>query len=172
MTQSAEGRWVLMEQLIKYGVIKDPVVLGNFLETGEIESATEDAFADSLLIRDENQQMLKGETTLVIMTDDHPRHILKHKELFSDPETRGNPQLMQLILDHISDHIQANKDLDPDLAAILNIPQLPSQQPPVGPDGKPVPPPMPGPEGGAAGLPGNTPPEIAGPTNAMIEGME
>ena len=176
MTQSAEGRWVLLEQLIKYQVITDPTVLGNFLETGEIESATEDAFADSLLIRGENQAMLKGESVPVIMTDDHPRHILKHKEMFSDPDTRSNPQLMQVVLDHISDHIQANKDLDPDLAAILNIPPLPSQQPPVGPDGKPVPPPPPGaggPPPGAppANLPGKAPPAMAGPTNAMIKGM-
>ena len=172
---------MLLEQLIKYGVIKDPKVLGNFLETGEIDSATEDAFSDSLLIRGENQSMLKGIQVPVVMTDDHPQHIIKHREIYSDPEVRNNPALMEVVLNHIQDHVQANKDLDPDLAAILQIPPLPSQQmqppPPGGPEGDTPPgpgasPPMPDEGGPVTNLPQATPPEIARPTNDMLEGME
>lgn len=171
MTQSLAGRWELMQQFMQYQVITDPSVLANFLRTGEIESATEDQFQDSILIRDENEAMLKGEIPPVVMTDNHPGHILKHKEMFSDQEVRGNPQLMQNILTHIEQHIQAHKNIDPDLAAILNIPPLPSQQqPPAPPTGELEP--MPGqPEGVNVNVPDGTPEGTAEIANQITENI-
>ena len=139
-TQNMAGRFSLLESFMQYGIIKDPAILSNFLKTGEIESATEDNFQDSILIRDENQMMLEGKSPVVVMTDNHPAHILKHKELFSDLDVRDNPKLMALVLDHIQHHIQSNKTIDPDLAAILQIPPLPSMSaPPPTPEGLPQP---------------------------------
>lgn len=168
MTDSMAGRWELMMNFVEHGVITDPSVLAAFLETGEIESATEDTFADSMLIRDENQLMLKGGLPTVIMTDDHPRHIQEHKSIFSDSETRSNPALIQNALDHIMDHIQAMKQIDPDLAAILGMQPLPSQMmmtAPAGP-GQPI-----GNTGPDVNLPAETPPEMVDTTQQAINNL-
>ena len=127
MTQSMSGRYDLMQQFMQYNIVRDPVVLGHFLRTGEIESATEDTFGDAILIRDENQMLQKGELPIAVIADMHPQHFMKHKELFSDPEVRKNPELMALITQHMQDHIDLHKSMDPDMAAIMGLQPLPSQ---------------------------------------------
>jgi hypothetical protein len=72
--------------------------------------------------------MIRGEAPMVMNTDNHPQHILEHKDIANDPEIRKNPQLMEILSQHIIDHLDANKNMDIDLAAILGLMPLPSQQ--------------------------------------------
>jgi hypothetical protein len=133
MTQTIAGRWELVQQWAQMSMIKDPAKMVEFLRTGQADSLTEDQFKDSLLIREENEQLKRGEIPLVLMTDVHPQHILEHKQCLSDPEARMDPTVNQAVLEHIQAHIEAYKSLDPDLAAILNLPPLPSMMQPMGP---------------------------------------
>lgn len=171
LTQNISGRYTLLSDMIKMGAVKDPAKIADFLRTGQMDSLTEDQFKDSITIRQENEKLRKGEQVVVVMTDLHPAHILQHREVFNDPEMRGNPQLMQAALMHIQEHLNQYKMIDPDMAAILGIPPLPSQQmmmgpPPGGPppgEGGPAPsdlPPEQLPTGvNAPNLPPETPPE-------------
>lgn len=128
LTQNMAGRMELTNNMMQMGVLKDPKLIVEFMRTGQVESLTEDQFKDSILIRLENEMMLRGEAPTVMNTDNHPQHILEHKDIASDPEIRNNPQLMELLSQHIIDHLDANKNMDMDLAAILGLQPLPSQQ--------------------------------------------
>lgn len=167
MTQTIAGRWELVQQWAQMSMIKDPTKMVEFLRTGQADSLTEDQFKDSLLIREENEQLKRGEVPLVLMTDLHPQHILEHKQCLSDPEARMDPQVGQAVLAHIQAHIEAYKSMDPDLAAIMNLPPLPSMMQPVGPS------PSPGvPEVGGQNLPPapqGTPPQTADTYNKFAE---
>jgi hypothetical protein len=121
------GRMEMVNNMMQMGVLKDPVKIVEFMRTGQTDSLTEDTFKDSVLIRSENEMLLRGENPIVMNTDNHPQHILEHKELASDPSLRNNPALMQALNQHQLDHIEAMKSLDPDVAAIIGLPPLPSQ---------------------------------------------
>lgn len=145
LVQNISGRYQMIQEWTQQGMITDPKVALNFLRTGEIDSATEDDFKDKILIREENEQIRKGILPTVIAFDIHPEHINKHKAMAADPAIRDNPQILQVLLQHVQDHINTQKSLDPDLAAILGLQPLPSQMmPPPGPMGPEGPPPGPG----------------------------
>ena len=165
------GRQEMIQQWMQFGIVKDPKAIVEFLRTGQIDSITEDDFKDGVLIRSENEQLRKGENPPVMMTDNHPEHIIKHKALANDPEIRLNPDIMANLLAHIQEHIDSMKSIDPDLAAILQLMPLPSQQQP-----------MPGPDAGvgpeASGNPGlpnvpsNAPPEAQQALDQAVQPIE
>jgi hypothetical protein len=128
LTQNMAGRMEMTNNMMQMGVLKDPKLVVEFLRTGQTDSLTEDQFKDSILTRLENEMMIRGEAPMVMNTDNHPQHILEHKDIANDPEIRKNPQLMEILSQHIIDHLDANKNMDIDLAAILGLMPLPSQQ--------------------------------------------
>jgi hypothetical protein len=148
LTQNMAGRMEFITNMMQMGVLKDPVKITEFMRTGQTDSLTEDTFKDSVLIRSENEMMLRGENPIVLNTDNHPQHIIEHKELASDPAMRNNPQLMMALNQHQLDHLEAMKNIDPDLAAILGLQPLPSQQQAL------TPPP------GDPSIPGNDPNQV------------
>jgi hypothetical protein len=148
LTQNMAGRMEMVNNMMQMGVLKDPAMIIEFMRTGQSDSLTEDQFKDSILIRSENEMMMRGENPIVLNTDNHPQHILEHKEIASDPAMRNNPQLMQALNQHQLDHIEAMKSLDPDVAAILGLQPLPSQQQAL------TPPP------GDPSIPGNDPNQV------------
>jgi hypothetical protein len=134
LTQNIAGRYELVQQWQQYGIVKDPKQIVEFLRTGQLDSLTEDDFKDSMLVRLENEAILRGEVPPVMVTDLHPQHILEHKSVANDPEARKDPKLMEALNQHLLAHIDQIKGMDPDLAAILGLAPLPSmQQPPAPP---------------------------------------
>lgn len=167
LAQTLAGRNEMVTRWSDKGQIT-PMQEYEFLKTGQIDSIMEDAFRDAMLVREEDQNLKEGTQVQALMTDDHPFHIKEHKELLSDPDTRQDPQLVQLVLDHIQEHINLMKSMDPDLAAVLGIPPLPSQQMPppgAGPQQDPGmmgPPPEQVPaQPNLPNVPPGTPPEVA-----------
>lgn len=160
------GRYEMVQQWMQFGVIKDPVKIVEFLRTGQIDSITEDQFKDTILIRSENEMIRKGQLPPVMITDLHPDHLIEHRQLANDPDVRNNPTIMQNLTQHMMDHIQSYKTIDPDLAAILGLQPLPSQsQPPMGPP--------PGqPDQGPAGTPEDMPNAPSLPTQAPPQAQE
>lgn len=166
------GRQEMIQQWMQFGIVKDPKAIVEFLRTGQIDSITEDDFKDGVLIRSENEMLRKGELPPVMMTDNHPEHIVKHKGLANDPEIRNNPGIMANLLEHMMTHIDSMKNIDPDLAAILGIMPLPSQQQP----------PMPGPDAGIGApdsgmpnlpnVPSNAPPEAQQALDQAVQPIE
>ena len=130
LTQNYAARYELIQQWQQFGVLRDPKKIIEFMRTGQVDSLTEDDFKDSMLIRLENEMMLEGELPTVMVTDTHPQHILEHKSIANDPQARQNPELMEALNQHLLDHIEQMKGMSPDLAMILGVPALPSQQVP------------------------------------------
>lgn len=165
------GRQEMIQQWMQFGIVKDPKAIVEFLRTGQIDSITEDDFKDGVLIRTENEALRKGENPPVMMTDNHPEHIVKHKGLANDPEIRDSPEIMTNLLQHLQDHIGSMKSIDPDLAAILQIMPLPSQQQPMpGPDAG-----IGAPESGMPNLPNvpsNAPPEAQQALDQAVQPIE
>jgi hypothetical protein len=175
ISQSVAGRYELMQQMLQYGALKSPDQIIQFLKTGETDSAMENKFNDALTIREENEQLKRGEQPTVLITDNHPQHIIEHKEVFSDPEMRKDPVLMQNTLAHLQEHGALWQDLFalyPEIAAALGMPPPPMMQPPMGEpmDGQaqtsgPAPDGLPSPQVEGVNLP-NVPP------NAPAESVE
>lgn len=98
-----------------------------------MDSLTEDKFKDMTLIREENEALKRGEQPPVMITDNHIEHILQHKEILTDPDARSDPKVVQEVTNHLQTHIETYKGMDMDLAAILQMPPLPSMQQPQAP---------------------------------------
>lgn len=154
ITQNVAGRMEMVQLLLQYQAIKDPRKIDDFLRTGNWESLTESNFQESILIREENEMLRRGELPPVIMSDIHPAHITEHLTVLFSMDARTNPTIVRTTLEHVSRHIAEQKQMDPDLAAILGITPLPSQTMP------PMPAPG-GPEGATEGSEDVTP-EVMG----------
>jgi hypothetical protein len=138
-----------------------------FMKSGQIDSIMEDEFRDAMLVRRENEELKKGNNPPVLITDEHSYHVQEHNKELSDPEIRMNAQLVELITNHMQQHIQAAKSMDPDLGAMLTGQPLPSMMaPPPGAPGMAGPPPEAQPlemgqgEANLPNTPPGTPPEV------------
>lgn len=137
-----------------------------FMKSGQIDSIMEDEFRDAMLVRRENEELKKGNNPPVLITDEHSYHVQEHNKELSDPEIRMNAQLVELITNHMQQHIQAAKTMDPDLGAMLTGQPLPSMMapPPGGPmqgpplEGQPLE--MGQGEANLPSVPPGTPPEV------------
>ena len=159
------GKVQMAEQMLQYGIIKDPRDFLSVINTGQLHSVTDSYNSELLLIKSENEAMLEGKTVSVIAIDEHLKHINEHKALINDPIARSNPQLVQLVLSHIQQHIQALQTVDPQLLIVTGQtpmtppppPPMPGQAPPM-PQGAPAPMPPQGQPGPAPqGMPQQAP---------------
>jgi hypothetical protein len=161
LAQTTAGRYEMVQGWSQRGILT-PKQEFEFLKTGQIDSIIEDEFRDAILVREENEDLKKGNEPPVLMTDDHSYHVQEHNKILSDPETRMNPQLVETVTNHMMQHIMAAKSMDPDLAAMLSGQPLPSMQAqPMGVDPN-APPPEQVPNGAPLpNVPPGTPPEAA-----------
>jgi hypothetical protein len=167
ITQTLAGRHELVQQFLQYQIIKDPKQIVAFLRTGELDQTTDSLFSDTMLIKEENEQIKKGIQPIAMILDNHSEHILEHKTVFSSPEARTNREIADAGLLHIQEHIQMMKTMDPDLAAVIS--------------GQPLPQPAPGPmpaeqmpevQGvNVPGLPPGTPPTVAENYSQGLQGL-
>lgn len=153
LARTTAGRVQMAEQLLQMGAIKDPAQYFTVINTGRLDVMTEGTQTELLLIKGENEAMMAGEEPPVLAIDDHHNHIMEHRSVLADPDLRKDPKLVQTVLDHIQQHINALRTVDP---AML---QLMGQQPLPPPPGGPAPnAPGPGAPQGAGVPPNNTPP--------------
>jgi hypothetical protein len=163
LAKTTAGRVQMADQLLQMGLITNPKQYFQIINTGEIESIFEGDFKELMNIKRENEFMMEGKPVTALYLDSHKEHILEHKTLISDPELRQNPQLVQMVMEHIQEHIDCLRNVDPDLLLLTN--QVPLQNP-----GMPqMPPPMMGPDGPMGGPPpgpNQGPPPPQGPKGA------
>lgn len=109
------------------------------VKTGRAENATDGNSAEILLIKSENETMQEGKAVQAIIIEDHAKHIMGHKRLLSNPEAKNNAQLVQIVLEHIQEHIDLMNSGNPMLEFSTSIPQPPpQQQPPQMPPADPI----------------------------------
>lgn len=156
LARTIAGRVQMAEQLLQMGAIKNPEQYFTVINTGQLDAMMEGTQGEMLFIRGENEAMLNGQAVSVLAIDEHKAHIIEHRSILADPELRKNAMLVEMVLGHIQDHIQALQTTDPALLQLLGqqpLPppsqpgQAPPQGAPMGPQGHPggpmpVPPPM------------------------------
>jgi hypothetical protein len=156
LARTTAGRVEMAEQMMQMKVITTPEQYLNVINTGKLETLTEDTVSELNMIRMENESLVSGEKQAVVMlTDQHSLHIKEHKAVLADPDRRLDPALVQRTIQHIQDHIDQLRNADPQLLAMMGEQALQPPPPPPGQDG--------GPGGPPGGPPNGPPPPPPGP---------
>lgn len=165
--QTIGGRTDIAEKLIQAGFIKDVQQYLSVLE-GEspLESLMTPELSENNLIQEENDFLMSGQRPLVLVTDDHPRHIMRHAALLSDPYIRMNNSSVKLILDHMMEHRSIVESMDPSLAAFLAMAR--TGKTPETPPPQQGPPPQSGPPPGELMAPAGPQTQVAEPANDLL----
>jgi hypothetical protein len=104
LSRTTAGRLEIANQLLQMQMIKNPDQYFTVLNTGKLESMIEADQAKLLLIRSENEHMMEGKQVHALVTDDHKVHIAEHLVLLGDPQLREDPELLQLVFEHLENH--------------------------------------------------------------------
>jgi hypothetical protein len=130
LAQTTAGRSEMASQMIQMGIVTTPEQYMSVINTGNLETMTEGANKELLLVRAERERLIDGKTpVMAILTDDHSLHIREHKAALADPDLRMDAELVKRVLDHIQEHIDILSD--PNVANILSM----LNQKPLGPVG-------------------------------------
>lgn len=136
LSQTTAGRVQMADNMIQMGVITNPEQYFSVINTGRLETMTEGANNQALLVRAENERLADGETDVVATAvDKHSLHIREHMNVLADPDLRMDVQLSQRVLNHIQEHITLLQQTDPNLLALIGEQPLgPSGGTPIAPE--------------------------------------
>lgn len=93
------------------GLITDPVGYMTVMTTGNLNTLIEPELQEDSLIRQENSKMLRGQDTQALVTDDHAKHIKRHKMLLDSENVRASEPLLAVVLAHQQQHLDMQKAL-------------------------------------------------------------
>lgn len=133
ISRTVAGKVAIADQLLKAGLVDNPDQYLQLLNTGNLENLTESKTSELMLIREENERLAEGKPVSTLITDRHDLHILEHASVGSSPLARENPQIMLALAQHIQEHIELYRSMDPVLAALLHM--TPLTQAPAAPEG-------------------------------------
>jgi hypothetical protein len=128
LTRTTAGRVELAQNLLQSGLITHADQFLQVINTGSLEPLTEGDQAELMNIRSENEWLSDGKSVQAIITDEHALHINEHKTVLASPEARQNPNLLQVTLDHINQHLNLLRTSDPQLLQMLKQQPLAPQQ--------------------------------------------
>ena len=159
MLQTPAGKMQLADVLMKSGLIKDPQQYIGVYTDGDLPQLYHRQETQLILVKAENEALMKGQQLIPAITDNHVMHILEHTANIDNVEARINPNDPSVVatLNHIMAHINMLTTINPILAGIIGDPSLPPgmpsqlqlQPPPPGQQ-----PPPQGPQGAPQGQPG------------------
>jgi hypothetical protein len=142
------GKIEMAKDMVGAGMISDPKEYLEVVETGQLEALTEGPHRELMLIKGENEKLSEGGMAKAAISDDHPTHILEHKNVIADPSIRlaNDPKaatIVQNTLTHIAEHEQLMQQCiqtRPILAGVLKfLPQGPAAPPPPNAPRPPMP---------------------------------
>jgi len=90
-----------------------------------LDLMTGDEEREYLLINAENESLAEGKPVVAMDIDQHTEHIKQHRAVLADPTLRQDPKFRQAVLEHINEHIQLLRSVDPSLLTILGEHPLP-----------------------------------------------
>lgn len=142
LSKTIAGRVQMAEQMMQMKIIKNPQQYFQVINTGKLESMYEGETDDLMLIKKENEDLLEGKNPLVSPMDKHSVHIDEHSAVLADPDLRTDPNFIKNVMDHIQDHLNALRSVDPALLQMRGEQPLPPLQPQNNnpPGGQPNPP--------------------------------
>lgn len=144
LMQSTAGRVQVAENLLQMGLIDNVDKFLMVLNTGNLEYLTDGKTDNLTLIKSENESLVRGEAQQAIWSERHSMHIKEHMEVLNDPELKKDAVLVQLVLDHVQEHVNLLRTTDPILLSYIGeqpvAPAAPQGgQPAPQPQGQPVP---------------------------------
>ncbi len=142
LARTTSGKLQIAQDLLQKGEINAKQYL-KVLETGSLEDVVEGTTSQLLLIKEENERLMKAEQIPALRTDLHLLHIQEHAAVLSNMEARFNPDVVRAVDAHIREHEALLQQLTPILAGATNQPVLNQGAPAGGP-----------PPAGAGGGPG------------------
>jgi hypothetical protein len=153
LTQTPEGKMEMANLYKDMNFITTPQDVAEVLQTGNLKTLTQGPHAEMMRIYKENEILSQGGTVKSLLTDNHPLFIKERMSLFADAQIMNSnepgsmtDQIVTNVLANIREHIQLWKQLskeEPELCALLNIPNIGGQQPPPPAAAPNVPPPNP-----------------------------
>jgi hypothetical protein len=149
LSRTTAGRVQMADQLAQMKLIKNPQQYFMVMETGKIDTMLEGDISDLLLIKRENEWLLEGKNVFANPLDQHRMHIMEHRAVINDPELRENPELLANVQNHLQEHIDMLRNVDPDLLMLIN--EQPLQDPNATQQAPQQQPPQPGAPGGPMG---------------------
>lgn len=166
LSRTIAGRVQIAEQMAQMKLIKNPQQYFMVLETGSIDTMVEGDMSDLLNIKRENELLIEGQPVFANMYDQHRMHIMEHRVVVNDPDLRANPQLYKAAMDHMQEHINMLRTVDPDILAMIG--ETPLQNPMAPQDPNAMIPPE---EGGQqpGGPMGNNKVIEEGPTDEILD---
>lgn len=166
ISQTVGGRLTMAQDLIKANMCKSPKMYITVATTGNLDALTQDDEADQLLIIEENEELGGGQQIRAVITEMHADHIKAHMSVLSSVKAKSDPNIIQVVLDHIQEHVMLWTEASTTNPGIL----MATGQQPLMP---PAPPPgmmPPGPGGPPAGI--HAPPGAAGPMTGDGAGIK
>lgn len=158
LSRTTAGRVQMAEQLLQMNLIKNPQQYFQVINTGRLDAAYDGEMQELLLIKNENEKMMNGESVIALAIDEHRAHILEHRSVLADPDLRRNNAIVQHVLGHIQEHIMLLRSTDPDLLQLIGEQPL-QPPPPVGNPDMGLPPGPQNPEAMMGGEPQPSPQE-------------
>lgn len=131
ISKSPAGRLAIAQDMLNSGQIT-PSEYTDVVQTGTLKNSTEDITQEDALMQWENQQLIQGIPVEALLTDNHLKHILKHKTTLMQPDVRLDKQKQLEITKHITDHQQKWIILgaqNPQLLALITGSPIPADVP-------------------------------------------
>jgi hypothetical protein len=132
LMQTTAGRAQIAENLLQMGLIDNVDKYLMLLSTGNLDYLTDGKIDNLSLIKAENESMVRGETQQAIWSERHSMHIKEHMEVLNDPELKRDPQLVQIVLDHVQEHANLLRTTDPVLLQFIGETPIAPPMPPQG----------------------------------------
>ena len=122
LSNTAAGRLKIADQLLQYqSNVMTPEKYIEVLKTGNLDVAIDHIVDENILIQEENEAFLNDDPIVVADMDKHIEHILSHRGVLGDAAYRFNPEVVEKVLVHIEEHLNALRETDPALLAILGV---------------------------------------------------
>jgi hypothetical protein len=91
-------------QLVQMSVIRTPQEVLEVLETGRLEPLVKGTQEELTNILKENQDISKGETPVVLLSDDHLLHGKEHCSAVASPAARRDVNVLRAYREHMHEH--------------------------------------------------------------------
>lgn len=130
LSKTVAGRLALATTMLEQKLIQDPREFLQCVQTGNYEPLFAGPARQLILIKSENERIMRGEKPRVWVYDNDQLHIREHLELMDTP-LRDDLEKSKGVQAHIDEHMLSwtNKTLNsPDILAAIGQPPLPAAQ--------------------------------------------
>jgi len=119
LMQSTAGRAQVAENLLQMGLIDNVDKYLMVLNTGNLDYLTDGKIDNLTLIKSENEALVRGQPQQAIWSERHSIHIKEHMEVLNDTELKKDAKLVSMVLEHVQEHANLLRTIDPALLAMI-----------------------------------------------------